>query len=133
MTYGPCRTILISFYRRVVIDQRLASSGRTNFRLWLKADIQPPENDVRFTPNFGRSEAHAGLPVLTHNGLRPLAKRDGCWSLTTLREKLAKIDAKVVSHGRYVTFQMAEVAVPRELFRKILRLIDGLRPAPLPP
>ncbi len=28
-------------------------------------------------------------------------------------------------HGRYVTFQLAEVAVPRELFRKILSLIDG--------
>ena len=70
---------------------------------------------------------------MTHNGLRPLAKWDGCWSLTTLQEKLAKIGAKVVSHGRYVTFQMAEVAVTRELFRKILRLIDGLRPAPLPP
>ena len=35
------------------------------------------------------------------------------WSLTTLREKLVKIGAKVVSHGRYVTFQLAEVAVPR--------------------
>ena len=55
------------------------------------------------------------------------------WSLTTLREKLIKIGAKVVSHGRYITFQLAEVAVPRELFRKILRLIDGQRPAPLPP
>ncbi len=48
------------------------------------------------------------------------------WSLVTLREKLVKIGAKVVRHGRYVTFQLAEVAVPRELFRKILRLIDGL-------
>ena len=38
------------------------------------------------------------------------------WSLTTLREKLVKIGAKVVSHGRYVTFQLAEVAVPRSLF-----------------
>ncbi len=44
-----------------------------------------------------------------------------------------KIGAKVVRHGRYVTFQLAEVAVLRELFRKILRLIDGLRPAALPP
>ncbi len=54
------------------------------------------------------------------------------WSLTTLREKLIKIGAKVVSHGRYVTFQLAEVAVPRELFRKILSLIDDLRPRPAP-
>ena len=30
------------------------------------------------------------------------------WSLTSLREKLIKVGAKVVSHGRYVTFQMAE-------------------------
>ncbi len=55
------------------------------------------------------------------------------WSLTTLREKLIKIGAKVVRHGRYITFQLAEVAIPRCLFAKILRLIDGLRPAPLPP
>ncbi len=54
------------------------------------------------------------------------------WSLTTLREKLVKIGAKVVSHGRYVTFQLAEVAVARDLFRKILRLIDDLRPRPAP-
>jgi len=52
------------------------------------------------------------------------------WSLTSLREKLIKIGAKVVCHGRYVIFQMAEVAVPKELFREILRLIDGLRPRP---
>ncbi len=51
------------------------------------------------------------------------------WSLTTLRETLAK----VVRHGRYITFQMAEVAVPRDLFREILRLIDGLRRSALVP
>jgi len=49
------------------------------------------------------------------------------WSLNTLREKLVKIGAKVVRHGRYVTFQLAEVAVSRDLFRKILRRIDELR------
>ena len=43
-----------------------------------------------------------------------------------------KIGAKVVSHGRYVTFQLAEVAVPRDLFRKTLRLIDSPRPKPAP-
>ncbi len=54
------------------------------------------------------------------------------WSLTTLREKLVRIGAKVVSHGRYVTFQLAEVAVPRGLFQKILSLIDDPRPRPAP-
>ncbi len=55
------------------------------------------------------------------------------WSLTTLREKLVKTGAKVVRHGRYVTFQLAEMAVPRDLFRKILTLIDDLRRRPVPP
>ena len=54
------------------------------------------------------------------------------WSMTTLRDKLVKIGAKVVRHGRYVTFQLAEVAVPRDLFRKILSLIDDLRRRPAP-
>jgi Transposase DDE domain group 1 len=49
------------------------------------------------------------------------------WSLTTLREKLVKIGARIVRHGRYVVFQLAEVAVPRALFADILRRIDGLR------
>jgi len=52
------------------------------------------------------------------------------WSLTTLREKLVKIGAKVVSHSRYVVFQMAEVAVPRTLFREILGRIAQLRASP---
>jgi hypothetical protein len=36
----------------------------------------------------------------------------------------------VVSHGRYVTFQLAEVAVPRRMFAEILSLIARLRPPP---
>jgi hypothetical protein len=49
------------------------------------------------------------------------------WSMTTLREKLVKIGAKVVKHSRQVIFQMAEVAVPRALFRAILERIGHLR------
>ncbi len=55
------------------------------------------------------------------------------WSLTTLREKLIKIGAKIVRHGRYVTFQMADVAVPCDLFQEILRRIDGFRRSPTVP
>ena len=49
------------------------------------------------------------------------------WTLTTLREKLLKIGAKVVSHSRYVICQLAEVAVPRQLFAAILERIGRLR------
>ena len=55
------------------------------------------------------------------------------WSLTTLQNKLIKIGAKVVRHSRTVTFQLSEVAIPKSLFAEILRLIDRLRPVPLPP
>ena len=51
--------------------------------------------------------------------------------MTTLREKLVKIDARVVRHGRYATFQLTVVAIPKTLFAEILRRIDGLRPATL--
>jgi hypothetical protein len=56
------------------------------------------------------------------------------WSLTTLREKLVKIGAKVVRHAGYVMFQLAEVAVPRRLFGQILARIECLRAlvAPVP-
>ena len=43
-----------------------------------------------------------------------------------------KIGAKVVAHGRYVTFQLAEVAVSRKMFADILSLITRLRTAPAP-
>ena len=68
------------------------------------------------------------------SNLRTLAmpKTAEPWSLTSLREKLIKIGAKVTSHGRYVTFQMAEVAVPRQMFADILSLIAGLRAPPAP-
>ncbi len=60
---------------------------------------------------FGRLQLHA-LAYNLANFMRTLAspKEVEHWSLTTLRETLVKIGAKVVSHGRYVTFQLAEVA-----------------------
>jgi hypothetical protein len=53
------------------------------------------------------------------------------WSLRTMRERLVKIGAKVVSHARYVTFQMAEVMVSRSLFYDILERIGRLKPVPI--
>jgi hypothetical protein len=55
------------------------------------------------------------------------------WSLTTLREKLVKIGAKIVRHGRFITFQLAEVAVSRALFAQVLGLIANLRAPPPKP
>ncbi len=54
------------------------------------------------------------------------------WSLTTLREQLIRIGAKMVSYGRYVTFQMAEVAVSGRMFGQILAHVTRLRAPPVP-
>jgi len=68
------------------------------------------------------------------NFLRRLAvsKSIRQWTLTTLREKLIKIGAKVTRHSKYVTFQLAEVAVTRRVFAAILARIEQLAiPPPL--
>jgi hypothetical protein len=84
-----------------------------------------------FAANAVRLQLHA-LAYNLGNFLRTLATPEPIkdWSLTSLKKKLVKIGAKIVSHGRYVAFQMAEVAIPRNLFADILRLIAELRPAP---
>ena len=54
------------------------------------------------------------------------------WSPTSLREKLIKIGDKVVSHGCYITFQMAEMVVSQQMFADILSLIARLLASPAP-
>ena len=39
---------------------------------------------------------------------------------------------RLINHGRYVVFKLAEVAVPQALFAEILRRIGRLRPRPRP-
>ena len=81
-----------------------------------------------------RPEFHLCATESQRLNLNPLTLTSPCegWSLTSLKEKLIKIGAKVVSHGRYVAFQMAEVAIPRQMLQEILRLIGDLRPQPPP-
>ena len=52
------------------------------------------------------------------------------WSLRSVQIKLIKIGGRLVRHARRLVFQLAEVAVPREVFRQVLERIDGLQPAP---
>ena len=68
-----------------------------------------------FRHNAVRLQLHA-LAYNLANFLRSLALPQEVeqWSLTTLREKLVKIGARIVRHGRYVVFQLAEVAVDQK-------------------
>ena len=93
--------------------------------------------DTAVMPLVRRQRRPPSAPWVAYNlgnFMRTLAmpKTAEPWSLTSLREKLIKIGAKVVSHGRYVTFQMAEVAVPRQMFAEILSLIARLQAPPAP-
>ena len=54
------------------------------------------------------------------------------WSLRSLQTRLIKIGARVVRHARTIIFQLAEVAIPRDLFHQILTAIHRLRPSPAP-
>ena len=95
--------------------------------------VRAPRRSCRFDHNAVRLQLHA-LAYNLRNFMRTLALPDAVeqWSLTSLREKLIRIGAKIVRHGRYVTFQMAEIVISRDLFADILRRIDRLRPPPAP-
>jgi hypothetical protein len=46
--------------------------------------------------------------------------------------KCTRLSCRSVSDGRYTTFQMAEVTVPRQMLQEILMLIAQLRAPPAP-
>ncbi len=117
----------MAFYNRRGTAEQWIKEGKHAIK-WTRLSCR------KFRHNEVRLQLHA-LAYNLANFMRTLAlpRAMAQWSLTTLREKLIKIGAKVVRHGRYITFQLAEVAIPRELFAEILRLIGRLRPAPLPP
>ena len=107
-------------------------NGRSTAEQWIKEG----KNAVKWTRlschDFVDNQVRLQLFALVYNlgnFLRRLALPRSVkhWSLTTLREKLIKIGAKVVAHSRYVVFQMAEVAVPKRLFGAILERIRRLR------
>src|ERR687886_1599982 len=108
-------------------------NGRGTAERWIKEG----KNAVRWTRLSCRAMAANAVRLQLHvlaynlaNFLRTLTlpQITERWSLTTLREKLVKIGAKVITHARYTVFQMAEVAVPQHLFRRILGRITELRP-----
>ena len=117
---------MVAFYNHRGTAEQHIKEGKNTIN-WTRLSCR------KFRNNAVRLQLHA-LAYNLGNFMRTLAlpKEVEHWSMTTLRDKLVKIGAKVVRHGRYVTFQLAEVAVPRDLFRKILSLIDDLRRRPAP-
>ena len=117
---------IVTFYNRRGTCEQWIKEGKGAIK-WTRLSCRT------FAANAVRLQLHA-LAYNLGNFMRTLAMPTTAepWSLTSLREKLVKIGAKVVSHGRYVTFQLAEVAVPRQMFADILSLIARLRAPPAP-
>jgi hypothetical protein len=116
---------VVGFYNKRGTAEQWIKEGKGAIK-WTRLSCHP------FNANAVRLQLHA-LAYNLGNFLRTLATPEPIaeWSLTSLREKLIKIGAKVVRHGRYVTFQMAEVAIPRELFAAIMQRIAALRSPPM--
>jgi hypothetical protein len=117
---------VVAFYNHRGTAEQWIKEGKAAVR-WTRLSCRG------FAANAVRLQLHA-LAYNLGTFMRTLALPEGVerWSLTTLRERLIKIGARVVSHGRYITFQMAEVAVPRRLFAEVLWLIGRLRAPPAP-
>src|SRR3954451_14278357 len=117
---------IVAFYNRRGTCEQWSKEGKNAIK-WTRLSCRT------FAANAVRLQLHA-LAYNLGNFMRTLAmpKTVARWSMTSLREKLIKIGAKVVRHGRYVTFQLAEVAVTRWLFAEILSLIARLRQPPAP-
>jgi hypothetical protein len=117
---------IVAFYNQRGTCEQHIKEGKNAIK-WTRLSCRT------FAANAVRLQLHA-LAYNLGNFMRTLAmpKTVERWSMTSLREKLIKIGAKVVSHGRYVTFQLAEVAVPRQLFAEVLSLIARLRAPPAP-
>jgi hypothetical protein len=114
---------VVRFYNRRGTAEQWIKEGKNAVK-WTKLSCR------RFKDNAARLQLFA-LAYNLGNFLRQLVlpKPIRGWTLTTLREKLIKIGAKVVRHSKYVLFQLGEVAVPRKLFARIL----GGSPACAPP
>ncbi|MCH8112950.1 MAG: IS1380 family transposase [Proteobacteria bacterium] len=121
----PAKRVVAFYNQRGTAEQHI-KEGKNAIR-WTRLSCQ------KFRNNEVRLQLHA-LAYNLGNFMRTLGlpKEVEHWSMTTLREKLIKIGAKIVRHGRYVIFQMAEVAISRDLFADILRRIDRLRPRTTP-
>ena len=107
-------------------------NGRGRAEQWIKEGKYALNWTRLSCQHFVPNQVRLALFVLAYNlgnFLRRLVlpRRIKHWSLRTLLAKLIKIGAKVVHHSRIVTFQMAEVAVSKEVWTEMLSRIDRLR------
>ena len=116
---------VVAFYNKRGTCERWIKEGKGAIK-WTRLSCRT------FAANAVRLELHA-LAYNLGNFLRTLATPEPIkdWSLTSLKDKLIKIGAKVAT-AAMLSSRWAEVAIARQMFQEILRLIAELRPQPPP-
>jgi hypothetical protein len=117
---------VVAFYNNRGTTEQHIKEGK-NAVTWTRLSCH------RFAVNAARLQLHT-MVYNPANFLRTLAlpAEVAQWSMTTLREQLVKIGAKIIDrHGRSITFQIPEVMVPRGLFQQIVTAIATLLPLPV--
>jgi len=108
-------------------------NGRGRAEQWIKEGKYALKWTRLSCHRFVANQVRLSLFILAHNlgnFLRRLALPEAVkdWSLRSLQVKLVKIGGRLVRHARRLVFQLAEVAVPREVFQEVLERIGGLCP-----
>lgn len=110
-------------------------NGRGTAEQWIKEGKYALNWTRLSCHRFVANQVRLQLFILAYNlgnfmrrlGL-PRAIRD--WSLRSLQVKLIKMGGRMVHHARRIIFQLAEVAIPEELFAALLGRIARLGLAP---
>jgi hypothetical protein len=110
---------VVAFYNKRGTAEQWIKEGKGAIK-WTRLSCRT------FAANAVRLQLHT-IAYNLGNFLRTMATPEAIkdWSLSSLKEKLIKIGAKVISHGRGIAFQMAEVAIPRQRVQEILRLVQS--------
>jgi len=117
----------------------LQDSSRRRRHLWLTSLLPSRGLNLNLTPlschRFVANQERLWLFVLPYNlgnFLRRLGLPEAIkhWSLRSVQTRLIKIGGRLVRHARRWVFQLAEVAVPKEVFSGVLERIGKLCPEP---
>jgi hypothetical protein len=110
--HEPPAERVVAFYNKRGTAEQWIKEGKGAIK-WTRLSCRT------FAANAVRLQLHA-LAYNLGNFLRTLATPEPIkdWSLSSLKEKLIKIGAKVISHGRSIAFQLAEVAIPGKCSRR---------------
>jgi hypothetical protein len=112
---------VIKFYNKRGTAEQYIKEGKNAVK-WTKLSCE------KFVANEVRLQLF-DLAYNLGNFLRTmvLPKNIAHWTLTTLREKLIKLGARLIKHARYAMFQIAEFVVTRTTFGNILHNINQIR------